>query len=159
MDGFEVCSFKTKQNQELSLSWCLSTQMSLRCYIPTYLCLNIHRMLPIWREEGSNFIEIYWHSLKKIDRKLSTEKGMGQKLHKFMDVLRCIKLFRSMENLINYIFVLRKLVKLQMIVQMVWYVVTKNVNPAFKVDNVLSDITAKTVAVRKKKLKIHAIHP
>ena len=28
---------------------------------------------------------------------MSTKKGMGQKLRKFMDVLRCIKLFRSME--------------------------------------------------------------
>ena len=64
-----------------------------------------------------------------------------------------------MENLIIYNFVLRKLVKLQMIVQMVLYVLTKNVNPALKVDNVLLDITAKMVAVRKKKLKIHAIHP
>ena len=86
MDGSEVCSFKTKKSQGLSLSWCSSQLNSTLGHINvtqvlhTYLSLFDHpfRMLPIWRGEGSNFIEICWHSFKK----LSTEKGMGQKLHK-----------------------------------------------------------------------------
>ena len=61
-----------------------------------------------------------------------------------------IKPFQSLENLIVHIFVFRKLVNFQLIVQMAWYVRMINVYPALKVINVLLEVTVKTVLVRKK---------
>ena len=63
-----------------------------------------------------------------------------------------------MENLIIHIYVLRKLVKFSMIVQMAWYVLMTNVYPALKLDNVLLDISAKTIGVRKNLSQIALNH-